>query len=409
MHAPRQGLFAALLALSFAAHALLMIQGPAHHLAQMRQARGELINRQLAAELTMPFIQRDTVALALLANRYGTQPEVANLQIVDANGQVLASSGQTITYDGEHFEHAIQADQQHTGLLKLTLLAPGRGDIIRGLWWPLLLSLLIHLFLWLFYRILARPQRSALLQTEHLEPQNQTPHHDQNASPTFRQAPSLTDEPNTMSASNLGPVTPALNADLPAYPLHLCLIFADARRLLPALSPSFAAPYFALYQTLLERALSYFTPPNPHIKTHILKRFDADGMQLGFEGGSDTERSAYAIQLAVLLNAVFDAVHGQQQARQQFSLLTQISIAAPLHGKSAQHWAEKLLQQVTPSSVFIHVSEPVLTALLKQYPMHSLPHPVDTQSREAMQVMGLTATYAQAVIQARARILAGHS
>ena len=48
---------------------------------------------QLVADSLSELEPANTVSLALVANRYATNPSVASIRILDANKQVLATSG----------------------------------------------------------------------------------------------------------------------------------------------------------------------------------------------------------------------------------------------------------------------------------------------------------------------------
>ena len=56
---------------------------------------------QLVADSLSELEPANTVSLALIANRYATNPSVASIRILDANKQVLATSGMSKTRQGE--------------------------------------------------------------------------------------------------------------------------------------------------------------------------------------------------------------------------------------------------------------------------------------------------------------------
>ncbi len=58
---------------------------------------------QLVADSLSELEPANTVSLALIANRYATNPSVASIRILDANKQVLATSGISKTRQGEIF------------------------------------------------------------------------------------------------------------------------------------------------------------------------------------------------------------------------------------------------------------------------------------------------------------------
>ena len=103
MNAPRQGLFASLLIISFAVHVTLMIHATNQQLSNMRAIQGELMTRQLADDSLAMLAPIDTVSLALMANRYSSRPDVSALKIMAADKRVLATSGSAPTRSGEIF------------------------------------------------------------------------------------------------------------------------------------------------------------------------------------------------------------------------------------------------------------------------------------------------------------------
>ena len=103
MNAPRQGLFASLLIISFALHTFLLVLATTHQLNENRASQGQLMTSQLVTDSLAELDPANRVSLALLANRYSTNPSVASIRILDANAQVLATGGLTKTRDGEVF------------------------------------------------------------------------------------------------------------------------------------------------------------------------------------------------------------------------------------------------------------------------------------------------------------------
>jgi hypothetical protein len=93
LNAPRQGLFASLLIVSFALHTFLLVIATTHQLNENRASQGQLMTSQLVADSLSELEPANTVSLALVANRYATNPSVASIRILDANKQVLATSG----------------------------------------------------------------------------------------------------------------------------------------------------------------------------------------------------------------------------------------------------------------------------------------------------------------------------
>lgn len=386
MNAPRQGVYAALLACSFALHAVLIIQGTMHQLDQTRATQGELLQNQLSADVLPTLAARDTVGLALLLNRYAKRPDVALIQVKDAQGHVLATGGNAPTRGGQLFSQKVMIDGQLSGHVVVSLIEPSRGEVIRYQWLPLLLSLLIHGMLWLLYRVIARPK------------------------PQPAPAPAVYSAPVApQAAAEPAPVVPAP----PPAPIHDPLVmwigFDDPRQLLDTLSPSLAEPYFLLCQTLLEQAIQMLGKLTEGDKptVEIRQRFNAQGARVGLTGLTHTEQARYAVLLGSLFNVLTEVVYRRHREMKHFALYTRVAIAAEQQDKTATAWAESLLKHAKLRGVTVHLPDQVLTELLRHYPMSNIEHPLDQQMREAMHIDGLSVEQAKLIGDARGRILGG--
>ena len=118
---------------------------------------------QLVADSLSELEPANTVSLALVANRYATNPSVASIRILDANKQVLATSGMAKTRQGEVFVRDALQNEKKVGTVEITLIEPSIGEILRTQWLAILVSLFIHGLIWLAYRAIARPTRSEYL------------------------------------------------------------------------------------------------------------------------------------------------------------------------------------------------------------------------------------------------------
>ncbi len=163
MNAPRQGLFASLLIVSFALHTFLLVLATTHQLNENRASQGQLMTSQLVSDSLAELDPPNPVSLALVANRYATNPSVASIRILDANNQLLASSGMAKTRQGEVFVRDALQNEKKVGSIEVSLIKPSIGEILRTQWLAILASLFIHMLLWLAYRAVARPSRSEYL------------------------------------------------------------------------------------------------------------------------------------------------------------------------------------------------------------------------------------------------------
>ncbi|WP_410210803.1 hypothetical protein [Aquirhabdus sp.] len=401
MNAPRQGLYATLLAISYALHTTLIVEGTAHQLATTRDAQGQLLIRQLAEDATLGVARQDTVSLALLANRYSQRAGVVSMRILAADGHVLATGGNAPSRDGQLFQQILLQDRTQNGQVELTLAEASLGEVVRLQWLPLLLSLLIHIFLWLLYRVVARPKRS-----EQEEINSET----------------LSDESPTQAALTLN--TPAKNAPEPvlqiktadaetqtAYPVVLRIAYSDPRGLLDTLTPSTSEKYFALCQKILEEAIRVLGSNMPNegtpTKISIVESFGAKGALVGINQNS-APALGHLLLLAQLLNLLSDAVYRRNRVEKRFALhtcaaITEVDTTDESTSSSTQQSAE-LIQHANASDVLIHVSDANLSRLMIQFSLSALEKPVESLG-EVMRLSGLRSDQAQLIERAREQIL----
>lgn len=259
MNAPRSGLYASFLALSFVAHAILMVRTADQQIDHIRSSQGALLVRQLADEASLEIAQRDTVALGLLASRYNERPDIARLEFVDRDQQVLATGGSSPARDGTVFEQAVQRDGEEIGKIRLTVASPSKGELVRLSWLPLLLSALVHGILWLLYTIVARPPRQW--------------YHDQLAMPVSSPAPAAIPVPPV-------PMMPPTK-QAPWHDQLVCswfwVAFDDPRQLMETVSSTLLREYFELCQKLADQVIAEL--PSTW-QVHRLQRVDRTGLWL---------------------------------------------------------------------------------------------------------------------------------
>lgn len=406
MNAPRQGIYAALLATSFAIHAVLIIQGTEHQLAVTRAAQGELMTGQLVADSLAAVVAVDTVGLALLTARYTERADVASVRILAPTGRVLASGGAAATRGGQLFKQTVKLDQRTVGQVELTLIEPTRGEIIHYQWLPLLLSALLHALLWLLYRVIARPSRPAVQVS---------------AMSSVLPVSAVPDEATAVIAAT-PPVAPEAicAAEMSAeMPVLLTFGFDDPRQLLDTLSPSLAEPYYLLCQTLLDQAMRGLAQSQdstaPTCK--VLRKFNAQGAVVGLSGAPTVMLAEYAIELASVFNLLATVVYRRHREQKHFALHTRalVTVSSPEQSQATQSTpqrnhaklVDKLLPYARSHGVLVHATENLMSALLRRTPLSSLEHPLNSLMREAMHVDGLSAEQASRIGQVRDQILRG--
>ena len=79
MIAPRQGLFASLLIVSFALHTFLLVIATTHQLNENRASQGQLMTSQLVADSLSELEPANTVSLAPVSYTHLTLPTICSV------------------------------------------------------------------------------------------------------------------------------------------------------------------------------------------------------------------------------------------------------------------------------------------------------------------------------------------
>jgi hypothetical protein len=403
VNAPRQGLYAAIIAISFALHTALIVEGAAHQLESTREAQGQLLIRQLAEDANLGVARQDTVALALLANRYSQRPDVVSLRFLAADGHVLATGGNAPSRSGATFQQILLQDRAQSGQVELTLADISLGEIIRLQWLPLLLSLLIHTFLWLFYRVAARPKRFWADQANSTDDFSEL--NDQDTE--LATAADQTSEPSLQLKA-----AEAVNTTPKVYPVVLRVTFDDPKSLLDTLTPSTAQKYFSLCQKLLEEAIHVLGAQMPNdgesTELTVIEPFGMNGALVGVNQSS-TPTLGHLLLLAQLINLLSDAVYRRNRLEKRFALHTHTVISEAHETLDAITQSTRLLQQAKTNDVLIKVSESNLSRLMIQFSLSALEQATDgnhtNELGEVMRLSGLRSDQAQLIERTRAQIL----
>lgn len=448
MNAPRQGLFASLLIISFAVHVILMIHATNQQLSTTRAIQGELMTRQLADDSLAMLAPVDTVSLALMANRYTNRPDVASLKILGADGRTLTTSGNSPTRSGELFRKKVMLDQKTVGQIELTLIEPSIGELIRSQWLPLLLSLLVHGLLWLLYRVVARPTRREYLAT--LAREQQLQEQLLSLKLTAEQA-----QKNAIIAQALAnPAGLPKRPDADAAPstgenskhhFVLKIGFVDPKQLLGTLSPGLARPYFSLCQTLLEQAIQqnrqhFEAQMNAAVNAssgsntgssreavaidcQVVQPFGESGAVVSVTAhadGNDSQQHSnhysnnhahevvFLAQLAQLFNLLTDVVYRRHREIKRFALHTRTALAEQQPNQPAQALAQSLLAHVEANQLAVHLTDEQVLSLQQYFQLSPFDSPTNAQTREALLVTAINVEGARFISKARERILAGN-
>jgi len=415
LNAPRQGLFASLLIVSFAFHTFLLVVATTHQLNENRASQGQLMTSQLVTDSLSELEPANTVSLALLANRYATNPSVASIRILDAKKQVLATSGMAKTRQGEVFVRDALQNEKKVGTIEITLIKPSIGEILRTQWLAILVSLLIHAFLWLAYRAIARPTRSEYLarinneaRLKHEIQQLTEALEAEKANRTLAIAQAQQQAQNKVKPEPKVAVTSAVDDDQEILALNIQ--YYDPKQLMNTVNQSVSVPYFNLCQIFLNKSIELCAQ---HFKLNskdfvIHQAFNQHGAILSI----DTEKPD-AAQSILMIGSVFqllsEVLYKRYREDKRFVLQTRCAVTTSVEAMQldAKHAAERLVNHLIAKEMALYLSNDQLKHIGDCYQLVALPNPTNVLTRHAFMINGMNNECAELAQNIRTEILKG--
>nr|WP_174507154.1 hypothetical protein [Acinetobacter sp. Marseille-Q1620] len=411
MNAPRQGLFASLLIISFALHTFLLVIATTHQLNENRANQGQLMTSQLVTDSINELDPANTVSLALLANRYATNPSVASIRILDAKKQVLATSGMSKTREGDVFARDAIQNEKKVGSVEITLIKPSIGEILRNQWLAILVSLVIHALLWLAYRAIARPSRSEYL--ARINKEARLKHEIQELTKAL-------EEEKHASALAIAQKQPAPKEKIiPKIPsellkdedtLALSIQFYDPKQLLNSVNQSVSAPYFNLCQIFLNKSIELCTAHfNLQVKDiNVSQNFDYQGATIQI-----ISRLPNATECIVMIGTVFqllsEVLYKRYREDKRFVLQTRSAVATAVEAMqlNSVQAAERLAQHLIAKEMAVHLNNEQLKHVSECYQLVAMPNPTNVLTRHAFMMNGMDNECAETAQNIRTEILKG--
>ncbi|CAB1207074.1 hypothetical protein SFB21_0056 [Acinetobacter bouvetii] len=407
LNAPRQGLFASLLIVSFALHTFLLVLATTHQLNANRASQGQLMTTQLVTDSLSELEPANTVSLALLADRYATNPSVASIRILDANNQVLATGGLTKTRQGEVFVREALQNEKKVGTIEITLIKSSIGEILRTQWLAILLSLLIHGLLWLAYRAIARPSRTEYL--ARINNESRLKHEIQTLTQALEQeqhnAAVAIAQAQTSVKTKVKETKPVVLDD---NCIALNIQFYDPKQLMDSVNKTVSVPYFNLCQIFLNKAaelcVQHYKLNSSDIAT--VHKFDEQGATV-----SMSVETPNAVQCLVMISTVFqllsDVLYKRYREEKRFVLQTRSAISShveAMHLTPVQA-AERLVQHLVAKESALHLPNELLKEISDRYQLVSMPNPNNVLTRHAFMMNGMDGEVAELAQTFRTEIL----
>ena len=409
MNAPRQGLFASLLIVSFALHTFLLVLATTHQLNENRANQGQLITSQLVTDSLSELEPPNRVSLALLANRYATNPSVASIRILDAKAQVLATGGLTKTREGEVFVRDALQNEKKVGVIEITLIEPSIGEILRTQWLAILFSFIIHGLLWVAYRAVARPSRTEYLARINnesrlkFEIQNLTQALEQekhNAALAIAQA--------QQAVKNKAKEKEHKPAVLESDSLSLNIQFYDPKQLLDSVNKTVSVPYFNLCQIFLNKATELCVQRYKLNSSDIctVHKFDEKGATISIAADKPN-----ALACLTMISAVFqllsEVLYKRYREEKRFVLQTRSAISSHVEAMQLTpvQAAERLVQHLSAKESALHLPNHLLKEISSCYQLVSIPNPTNVLTRHAFMMNGMDSEVAELAQTFRTDIL----
>ena len=413
MNAPRLGLFASLLIVSFAFHTFLLVLATTHQLNENRANQGQLMTSQLVTDSLSELEPANTVSLALLVNRYATNPSIASIRILDAKNQVLATGGQSRTREGEVFVRDAIINEKKVGTIEITLIKPSIGEILRTQWLAILLSLLVHGLLWLAYRAIARPSRSEYL--ARINNESRLKHELQLLTQALEQEKHQTALALAQAQQQPKPVmSPKANKAIEQSQdqdnIALNIQFYDPKQLLDTVTQSVSVPYFSLCQIFLNKSIElcvqHYKLNRSDIQT--VQPFHEDGATLSIAANTPNAAACMAM-IGTVFQLLSEVLYKRYREEKRFVLQTRsgLSTAVEAMQLSAVQAAERLVHQLSARENAVHLPNELLDQLSAHYELVSMPNPTNVLMRHAFMVNGMDSQSAELAQSLRTEILKG--
>jgi hypothetical protein len=397
------------LIVSFALHTFLLVLATTHQLNENRANQGQLITSQLVTDSLSELEPPNRVSLALLANRYATNPSVASIRILDAKAQVLATGGLTKTREGEVFVRDALQNEKKVGVIEITLIEPSIGEILRTQWLAILFSFIIHGLLWVAYRAVARPSRTEYLArinnesrlkfeiqtlTQALEQEKH------NAALAIAQA--------QQAVKNKAKEKEHKPAVLESDSLSLNIQFYDPKQLLDSVNKTVSVPYFNLCQIFLNKATELCVQRYKLNSSDIctVHKFDEKGATISIAADKPN-----ALACLTMISAVFqllsEVLYKRYREEKRFVLQTRSAIASKVEEMqlSSVQAAERLTQHLVAKESALHVPNTLLKDVSDHFQLVSMPNPTNVLTRHAFVVNGMDAESAELAQTFRTEIL----
>lgn len=400
MNAPKSGLFALILFLSFILHGLLTIMASQSVLQKNNIQQSQLIINQLSHESVVYLEEKNFIALSALAERYATLPSVASLQIYDVDEQQVIHVGQNKTLPVTPYVQNVKINDKVVGHIELSLAQSQYSDIFSATWWTLLLSLIVHLAIWLVYIFLIRPRRSEYMQylVTQQQVEQEIAHLKQELQSERDQITQLLSEYETSQQA-----TDTLTEE---EQLVLVIQYFDPNQLMRSLSPVLLQKYFQTCQVLLQRSVIASCEQfniNPE-QVAMLESFNLQGAKIAISQNIE-HATECLVMIQNLTDTLLDTLYKIYRQNKKFALNICSVMTEATNHEEALATAQRLIHHLKAQQKAVYLKNDRLKLITASYKLVSFDNPSNSLMRQSYLVAGMNAEMAQIVAQLRAEIL----
>ena len=283
-----------LLAVSYLFHAMLLVNTAENEARRTQTSVGRLLAGQMAINAAPLMVNRDSVGLGLMTDRFSRSGDVLGVRILTPGNVTLAGSGPAQTQTGILYTAPIIMDKQPLGMAEVVLAAPARGELVRNSSPGLLLSLLLHALIGVWLRW------PTLISRFHV--------------PILQPLPALRRH-STQNAPTPEPPVPVK----PASSMLMQIVLDDAKGLMQRVNASTTDQLLLIMEKLLHRAVKLY-------QGKIIHPFGPEGALVRFDGDTDADTADRALACSRLYLALADAAYQQRRSAKLFSLPVKLAV-----------------------------------------------------------------------------------
>lgn len=437
--APRQGIFAIILLISFVFHVLILLFNTEKQQFDIRTSKSEKIVAQLGKEALSSIVNQDRISLSVLLNRYQVDDDIASLIITDKDKRILASIGKNDVISGQVLEQDVVYNNQTVGQVIVNMKATAKSQIISEQLFFIIGSFLLHILIWLCYTYMARPTKEQLLliqqriqqvflKNQQLNQQNSPVGNENVEKPLEKEKatpPKSIDDFLMHSRRNqmLQTPSPVENPPQPeeqpvvVNPIdevpktQVVIRFFDTNELLKHIAPELSEPYYQFCEELLQQTIYHLFNPQqtsdilrPYTQGVTVERintFSKDGVMFNLLGDDNKLAMAGVLvgKLFIILNQVMYEKHRELG---RFALPTQVGIG---NNQQLTEINQLMSNHGQEDGILFRLPENMIATLYGNVQLKNLRSASNLAEREMLYYDGLSAILMETLIAERDKIL----